>query len=197
MYPIEGGFGMESGGQHLITEICQAARSHGRCALASNGSTGRACKHQQVLLCSHGRKYHHTILTEEEEIETDKYRVTTYIGDKKNARGSNGSGKALQRRNSTLRNTRCTCSAKIVIPLDKLSFHLVCGLGDKTHLGRPPMAHVELKNCKRYLDVATLENESTSCISCLLLVYCVLMVATFDINVATIFVMSRMTKYER
>ena len=46
MYPIEGGFGTDSGGQRLITDLCQAARSHGRCALASNGSAGRACKNQ-------------------------------------------------------------------------------------------------------------------------------------------------------
>jgi hypothetical protein len=76
----------------------------------------------------------------------------------KNARGSNNSGKALKQCTCTIRNTSCTCSAKIVIQLDQYSFHLVCGVGDNNHRGHPPMAPNEITNCKRFLDVPTLEN---------------------------------------
>ena len=75
-----------------------------------------------------------------------------------NAWGSNKSGKALKRRNCTQRNTSCTCSAKIVIQLDQYSFHLVCGVGDNNHRGHPPMTPNKITNCKRFLDVPTLEN---------------------------------------
>ena len=51
LYPTVGGFGKDSGGQKLITDLCQAARSHGNCALISNGSSAKACKDQRVLLC--------------------------------------------------------------------------------------------------------------------------------------------------
>ena len=40
LYPIAVGFGKESGGQALITDLCQAARSLGNCALALNGAGG-------------------------------------------------------------------------------------------------------------------------------------------------------------
>jgi hypothetical protein len=154
LYPTVGGFGKDSGGQKLITDLCQAARSHGNCALISNGSSAKACKDQRVLLCSNGRKYHQRL----DGAQADAYRVTTYIGDKKNCRGSNNSGKALRRRNCTQRDTRCTCSAKIVIRLDQYSFHLVCGVGDNQHRGHPPMTHNKITNRKRFLDAPTLEN---------------------------------------
>ena len=154
LYPTVGGFGKDSGGQKLITDLCQAARSHGNCALISNGSSAKACKDQRVLLCSNGRKYHQRL----DGAQADAYRVTTYIGDKKNSRGSNNSGKALRRRNCTQRDTRCTCSAKIVIRLDQYSFHLVCGVGDNQHRGHPPMSRNEITNRKRFLDAPTLEN---------------------------------------
>jgi hypothetical protein len=79
LYPTVGGFGKDSGGQKLITDLCQAARSHGNCALISNGSSAKACKDQRVLLCSNGRKYHQRL----DGAQADAYRVTTYIGDKK------------------------------------------------------------------------------------------------------------------
>jgi hypothetical protein len=154
LYPTVGGFGKDSGGQKLITDLCQAARSLGNCALISNGSSAKACKDQRVLLCSNGRKYHHRL----DVAQADANRVTTYIGDKRNSRGSNNSGKALRRRNCTQRDTRCTCSAKIVIRLDQYSFHLVCGVGDNQHRGHPPMPSNEITNRKRFLDAPTLEN---------------------------------------
>ena len=110
----------------------------------------------EVLLCSNGRTYHHHL--KGAKIDST-YRVTTYIGDKKMARGSNNSGKGLQRRYCTQRKTRCTCSAKIVIRLDQqYSFHLGCGVGDNNHRGRPPMAPNEITNREHFLDVSALEN---------------------------------------
>ena len=76
LYPIVGGFGKDSGGQKLITDLCQPARSHGNCALISNGSSAKACKDQCVFLCSNGHKYHHHL----EGAEANSYCcVTTYI----------------------------------------------------------------------------------------------------------------------
>ena len=160
LYPVKSGFGNDSGGQLLITDLCQTARSHGHCALTSNGSAGRGCKHQRVLLCSHARKYHRSSVPActMDETRTDTYRVTTYIGDKRNARGINSSGKASKRRNSTLRDAIFACTAKLVIRFYENSFYLVCGLGDNNHKGHPPMARNEITNRKRYFDTASLEN---------------------------------------
>ncbi len=73
--PIVGGFGKDSGGQKLITDISQTARSHGNCALISNGCSAKACKDQHVLLCSNGRKYHHCL--EGSKAPGNTYCVTT------------------------------------------------------------------------------------------------------------------------
>ena len=157
LYPIVGGFGKDSGGQKLITDICQAARSRGNCALISNGSSANACKDQHVLLCSNDRKYHHHLKGSKAPGNT--YHATTYIGDKKNAQGSNNSGKALKHRNCMQCNTSCTCSANIVIRLDQYSFHLlVCGVGDNNHRGQPPMAPNKITNYTCFLSVPTPEN---------------------------------------
>jgi hypothetical protein len=81
LYPIVGGFGKDSGGQKLITDTCQAARSHGNCAVISNGSSAKACKDQCIFLCSNGRKYHHHL--EGSKAPGNTNCATTYIGDKK------------------------------------------------------------------------------------------------------------------
>ena len=157
LYPIDGGFGKDGGGgKQLLTDLCQAARSHGHCALASNGSSGRDCKHQRVLQCSYARKYQPHRPT---QLVPESYRVSTYIGDKKNARGSNSSGKAMPRRASTRRPAGCcTCSVRIVLQVDHFSFHLVCGRGDKNHMGHPQMSPNEIVNRKRFLDNGNLDN---------------------------------------
>ena len=79
------------------------------------------CNHQRVLLCSHARKYHCTSLPVP-DTERDTYRVSTYICDKKNARGSNSSGKTLKERNSTLDDATFACTAKLVIRFDGKNF---------------------------------------------------------------------------
>ena len=159
LYPIAGGFGKDSGGQALITDICQAARSLGNCALASHGGGGKSRNlPTRVLLCSNGRRYvpavsslQGAMISTVTGTDPGSYRKTTYIADKKNSRGCNSSGKALVRRKSTRRNTKCTCPAKIIIQVDKMSFFMVCGLG-------APMGHNEITNRKRFLGAACLEN---------------------------------------
>ena len=117
---------------------------------------------QRVLICINARKYHPVSEScTMEDTGCNNYRVTTYIGDKKNLRGSNSSGKASKRRNSTLRDCRRTCSAKIVIRFDDFSFHLVCGLGDNNHIGHPPMAPNKITNRKLYLDIETVDSVAT------------------------------------
>ncbi len=156
---IFGGFGKDSGGQKLIAYLCQSARTQGNCALISkNGSSAKACKDQNILLCSNSRKYHHCL--EGSKAAGNTYCVTTYIGHK-NAWGSNNSGKALQRRNCMQYKTNRTCSAKIVMQLDQYSFHLVCGVGDNNHRGHPPMAPNKITNCKCFLNIPTLENAAS------------------------------------
>ena len=165
-YPIAEGFGKDSGGQTLITDLCQAARAYGNCAFASNGTGGKVGKVQQrKLLCSNGRKYYRRSSDDDEVPSSttegtgsEHYRLTTYVADKKNSRGSNNSGKALKRRNSTQRSATNTCPAQIVIRLDHNSVFLVCGLGCNNHKGHPPMGANEITNRKRFLDVETLEN---------------------------------------
>ena len=92
LYPIAGGFGKDSGGQALITDLCQAARSLGNCALASNGGGGKLRNlPTRVLLCSNGRRYVPVSSPQGAMTSTDagtdpgSYRKMTYIADKKNS----------------------------------------------------------------------------------------------------------------
>ena len=103
-----GGFGKDSGGQALITDLCQAARSLGNCALVSNGGGGKSRNlPTRVLLCSNGQRYVPVASQQGAMTSTitgtdpGSYRKTTYIVDKKNSRECNSSGKALVRRKST------------------------------------------------------------------------------------------------
>jgi hypothetical protein len=88
---------------------------------------------------------------------TDSYRVTTYTGGKKNARGRKSSGLALKRRNSTLRCTSCACHAKFALRIDHNCLFLVCGIGGNQHTGHLPLLANKIRNCKRFLDISTLE----------------------------------------
>jgi hypothetical protein len=72
---IFGAFGKDSGGQKLIAYLCQSTRTHGNCALISNGSSAKACKNQRILLCSNSRKYHHCL--EGSKAAGNTYCVTT------------------------------------------------------------------------------------------------------------------------
>ena len=91
LYPIALGFGKDSGGQSLITDLCQSARYHGNCALTSNGSGGRGRNNdQRILLCSNSRKYHSSLFEEKVTASTTEgtedsntYRVTTLFGTRK------------------------------------------------------------------------------------------------------------------
>ena len=171
LYPINGGFRKDAGGHSLITDLLQAAKSVGNCALVSNGyglrsptnvtDVGLLLTDQRVLKCSNFRKYSSEqggmSSTLNQSTGTDSYRVTTYIGDKKNARGCKSSGIALKRRNSTLRGTSCTCRVKFTLRIDHNSFFLVCGIGDNQHTGHPPLLSNEIRNRKRFLDISTLE----------------------------------------
>jgi hypothetical protein len=169
LYPITGGFGKDSGGHTLITDLLKAAKSFGNCALVPNGYglcsptnvTDLVLSEQCILKCSNFRKY----LSEQGGISstlnqgtgTGSYHVTTYTGDKKNARGCKSSGLALNWRNSNLHGTSCTCRAKFTLRIDHNSFFLVCGIGDNQHTGHPPLLANEIRNCKRFLDISTLE----------------------------------------
>ena len=77
VYPITGGFGKDSGGHTLITDLLQAAKSVGNCALVSNGF-GRCVPtnvtetdvqaEQRILKCSNFRKY----LSEQEVVNSNR-----------------------------------------------------------------------------------------------------------------------------
>ena len=129
-----GGLGEDSGGHSLITDLLQAAKSVGNCALVSNGYGSRSPTNvtdlvpseQCILKCSNFRKHPSEqggiSSTPNQGTGTDSYRVTTYTGDKNYARGCKSSGLALKRRNSTLRGTSCTCRAKFTLRIDHNSF---------------------------------------------------------------------------
>ena len=174
VYPaITCGFGKDSGGHTLTTDLLQAAKSVGNCALVSNGFGRRVPTNdkdtevhaeQRQLKCSNFRKYSseqgENLLTPNQGSATESYRATSYTGDKKNARGCKSSGLALKRRNSTLRNNSCTCRVKFTLRIDQNSFFLVCGIGDNQHTGHPPLHSNEIRNRKRFLDLSTLETVS-------------------------------------
>jgi hypothetical protein len=117
LYPITGGFGKDSGGQALITNLCQAARSLWNCALASNGGGGKARNlPTHVLICSNGQRYvpvsfQQGVMTSTMAgKDTESYRKTTYIANKKNSRGYNSSVKALVRQvNMTQHKMHLSC----------------------------------------------------------------------------------------
>jgi hypothetical protein len=92
LYPITGGFGKDSGGNSLITDLLQAEKSVSNCSLLSNGSglhlptnvTDLVQFEQYMLKCSNFRKY---LLKEGgmsstliEGTGTNSYCVTTYTG---------------------------------------------------------------------------------------------------------------------
>ena len=151
--PITGGFGKDSGGHSLITDLLQAAKSVGNGALISNDfgwrfptnviDTDVQAEQERVLKCSNFRKYFsdqgQNSLTLNQGTGTASYHVTTYTDDKKNARGCKSSGLSLKRRNSTLRHTSCTCRVKFTLQIDQNSFFLVCGIGENQHTGHPPL----------------------------------------------------------
>ena len=99
-------------GGRLVTDLLQAAKSVGNCSLVSNGRRGlRAPSNvtdvqddRRAWKCSNFRKYSLSSFGEEEIAPSQNegtgsnppYRVTTYTGDKKNARGSNSSGLSLK-----------------------------------------------------------------------------------------------------
>ena len=94
LYPTVGGFGKDSGGQALITDLCQAARSLGNCALASNGGGGKSRNlPTRVLFCSNGRRYvpvsspQGAMTSTIAGTDPGSYRKTTHIADKKNSQG--------------------------------------------------------------------------------------------------------------
>jgi hypothetical protein len=67
LYPITGGFGKYSGGHSLITDLLQAAKSVGNCALISNGYGLRSLTNvtdtalqseQSILKCINFRKFY-------------------------------------------------------------------------------------------------------------------------------------------
>ncbi|KAI2496181.1 hypothetical protein MHU86_18320 [Fragilaria crotonensis] len=156
LYPTVGGFvGKDSGGQKLITDFCQASRSHNNCALISNGSIAKACKDQRVLLCSSRRKYHHCL----EGAQADAYCVTTNIGDKKILEDP----RTLERNCDDVIAHNAIQGALVPQELSsknwtRTAFHLVCGVKDNNHRGHPPMAPHEITNCTCFLDAPTLEN---------------------------------------
>ena len=170
IYPITGGYGKDSGGHSLITDLLQAAKSVWNCALVSNGygscfSTNATdsevqSEQQRVLKCSNFCKYLSELggnsSTLNQGTGTDSYRVTTYTGNKKNARGCKSSGLSLKRWNSTLRHsTSCTCRVKFTLRIDSNSFFLVWGIGENQHAGHPPLHSKEIRNHKRFLDLST------------------------------------------
>ena len=175
LYLITGGFGKDSGGHSLITDLLQAAKSVGNFALVSNGYGLRlptnvtdtdVQSEQRILKCSTFRKYMFEqggmSSTVNQGTGTDSYHVTTHTGDKKrNARGCKSSGLALKRRNSTLRHTSYTCCVKFTLRIYHNTFFLVCQIGENQLTGHPPLHSNEIRNCKDFLDLSTLEIVAT------------------------------------
>ena len=173
LYPITGGFVKNSGGHGLITDLLlQAEKNVGNCALISNGyglhsltnvtATDLQSEQQRILKCSNFCKYLFkqggmSSSTLNQGTGTDSYRVTTHTGDKKNAHGCKSSDLALKRCNSTQSHTSCTCCVKFTLRTDHNSFFLVSGIGEKQHTGHPPLPSNKMRNCKRFLDLSTLE----------------------------------------
>jgi hypothetical protein len=92
VYPISGGFGKDSGGHSLITDLLQIAKSVGNCALVSNGfgqhvptnvTDTDVQAEQRVLKCSNFRKHlseqGENSLTLNQGTGTDSYRVTSQL----------------------------------------------------------------------------------------------------------------------
>jgi hypothetical protein len=174
LYPITGGFGKDSGGQSLIADLLQAAKSVGNCSLVSNCSgfclptivPDLVQFEQCILKCSNFRLYLFEEIgmssTLNEGTGTNSYRVTTYTRDKTNACGCNSSSLALKQHNSTLCHTSCTCCAKFTIRMDHNSCLLVSGFGENQHTGHPPLLSNKMRNCKRFLYLSTLETVASS-----------------------------------
>jgi hypothetical protein len=119
-----------------LMRVCQ---KEGKSRLTSNGAHG---KDQMVLCCSHFRFY--TGNKNVKKAEGD-YRNHSLNCDKKHARKD---GKNQRRKTSTSRPVKgseaTTCKVKLVIGIDQYSLFLVCGIGEETHEGHPPLEEEEM-----------------------------------------------------
>jgi hypothetical protein len=95
-----------------------------------------------VLCCSHFRFY--TANKKVKKAEGD-YRNHSLNCDKKHARKD---GKNQKRKTSTSRPVKdseaSTCKVRLVIGIDRYSLFLVCGIGEETHKGHPPLEEEEM-----------------------------------------------------
>jgi hypothetical protein len=141
-YPVVAG-GMKANSNvwgKLRSDLTASSKKHG-CQLTSNGSHGKA--NQVSLRCSRFRFYPES----KRRLKDDcVYRQHTINCDKANARKATGN--ALPRKTSTSRPVKVkeesTCKVKLVIGVDATSFFLVCGYGERTHEGHPPLGDGEM-----------------------------------------------------
>jgi hypothetical protein len=141
-YPVVAG-GMKANSNvwgQLRSDLIASSKKHG-CQLTSNGSHGKADR--VALRCSRFRFYPES----KRRLKDDcVYRQHTINCDKANARKATGN--ALPRKTSTSRPVKVkeesTCKVKLVIGVDATSFFLVCGYGERTHEGHPPLGDGEM-----------------------------------------------------
>jgi hypothetical protein len=140
-YPVDGGDmrANTKSWNKLSSALMRFCQKEGKFRLTSNGAHG---KDQMVLCCSRFRFY--TANKKVKKAEGD-YRNHSLNCDKKHARKD---GKNQKRKTSTSRPVKgseaSTCKVKLVIGIDQYSLFLVCGIGEETHKGHPPLEEEEM-----------------------------------------------------
>jgi hypothetical protein len=119
----------------LRSDLTASSKKHG-CLLTSNGSYGKA---NQVVL--------HFYPESKRRLKADcVYRQHTINRDKANVRKATGND--LPRKTSTSLPLKVkkesTCKVKLIIGIDATSLFLVCGYGENSHEGHPPLGDGEM-----------------------------------------------------
>jgi len=123
----------KEGRKKLVKHLSTISHLRGSCQLISNGG-GKSRYH--YLCCSRSKKYQSF-----SNLKVDgPFRNSTMECDRNNSRGSKGNSQP--KRSTTGRPIAHdqTCKAKICIDVDDFSFFMVCGIGDSTHNGHPPLS---------------------------------------------------------
>jgi MULE transposase domain len=156
IYPINGGWDKNSGGQKLLTALCAASQKSGGCDLKCNGGKKKG-SNKKSIFCPMHRQYNSLSLARK-AVNAGKpqpigpVRSTTYHCDRTNTRGK--LGQSMKKRTATNRplSAEGTCKVHLILDYDHQTFFLKCGIGQGTHMNHMPMNAAEMTIRAKFID---------------------------------------------
>jgi hypothetical protein len=156
IYPVNGGWKKNSGGQRLLTALCGASQLSGGCELKCNGGTKKG-SNRKTIFCPKHRLYD-SLSIARKAVKAGKpqpigpVRSTTYHCDKTNTRGK--LGKSMKKRTATSRplSAEETCKVHLILDYDDKTYFMKCGIGQGTHTKHVPMTVAEMAIRAKFID---------------------------------------------